>query len=264
MANNLKMEVILQAIDRATRPIRAVTQGSVGLGRALKESRDQLKQLQATQSDVSSWQRLRAISANTETALQGARDRVKELGRQMAATGAPTKQMTADMQDAIRAATTLKKHHQEQQAELQGLRNKLSAAGISTRNLVQGERELRDRIANTNQQISEQTQRMQRLAAQSKRLATARAQYDKTQQLAGSMAGAGAGAGIRGAPAGDHVVDLGRYLDHLLGDVLHDGAPNPNGRNRPIARSRSISGSSRRIGEAPWNASNPATPPPDR
>lgn len=192
MANDLRMEVILQAIDRATRPIRAVMQGSVGLGRALKESRDQLKQLQATQNDVSSWQRLRAISANTGTALQGARDRVKKLGRQMAATGAPTKQMTADMQDAIRAATTLKKQHQEQQAELQGLRSKLSAAGISTRNLVQGERELRDRIASTNQQISEQTQRMQRLAAQSKRLANARAQYDKSQQLAGSMAAGGA------------------------------------------------------------------------
>jgi len=192
MANNLKMEVILQAIDRATRPIRAVTQGSVGLGRALKESRDQLKQLQATQNDVSSWQRLRAISANTETALQGARDRVKELGRQMAATGVPTKQMATDMQAAIRAASDLKKQHQEQQAELQGLRNKLSAAGISTRNLVQGERELRDRIASTNQQISDQTQRMQRLAAQTKRLANARAQYDKSQQLAGSMAAGGA------------------------------------------------------------------------
>lgn len=192
MANDLRMEVTLQAIDRATRPIRAVMQGSVGLGRALKESRDQLKQLQATQNDVSSWQRLRAISANTETALQGARDRVKELGRQMAATGVPTKQMTADMQAAIRAASDLKKQHQGQQTELQGLRNKLSAAGISTRNLVQGERELRDRIANTNQQISEQTQRMQRLAAQSKRLANARAQYDKSQQLAGSMAAGGA------------------------------------------------------------------------
>lgn len=208
MANDLRMEVILQAIDRATRPIRAVMQGSVGLGRALKESRDQLKQLQATQNDVSSWQRLRAISANTGTALQGARDRVKELGRQMAATGAPTKQMTADMQDAIRAATTLKKQHQEQQAELQGLRSKLSAAGISTRNLVQGERELRDRIASTNQQISEQTQRMQRLAAQSKRLANARARYDKTQQLAGSMAGAGAGAAAAGAAMGVPVLSM--------------------------------------------------------
>ena len=76
MANDLKMEVILQAIDRATRPIRAITQGSVGLGRALKESRDQLKTLQEQQRDVSSWRTLRAASEQTETTLQAARDRV--------------------------------------------------------------------------------------------------------------------------------------------------------------------------------------------
>lgn len=202
MANDLKMEVILQAIDRATRPIRAVTQGSVGLGRALKDSRDQLKQLQATQNDISSWQRLRAISTNTETALQGARDKVKALNKEMAATGVPTKQMTQDLQGAIRAATALKKQHQEQQVQLQGLRNKLSAAGVSTRNLSQHERDLRQRIDQTNQTITEQGRRMQRLATQTKQLARARDQYDKSQQLAGSMAGVGAGSAAAGAAMG--------------------------------------------------------------
>ncbi len=202
MANDLKMEVILQAIDRATRPIRAVTQGSVGLGRALKDSRDQLKQLQATQNDISSWQRLRAISTNTETALQGARDKVKALNKEMAATGVPTKQMTQDLQGAIRAATALKKQHQEQQVQLQGLRNKLSAAGISTRNLSQHERDLRQRIEQTNKTITEQGRRMQRLTAQTKQLAMARSQYDKSQQLAGSMAGVGAGSAAAGAAMG--------------------------------------------------------------
>ncbi|HCL2948825.1 TPA: phage tail tape measure protein [Pseudomonas aeruginosa 059A] len=192
MANDLKMEVILQAIDRATRPIRAITQGSIGLGQALKKSRDQLKQLQATQNDVSSWQRLRAISANTETALQGARDRVKELGRQMAATGVPTRQMVDDLQAAMRAATDLKRKHQEQQAELQGLRSKLSAAGINTRNLSQHSRELKQRITETNEAIGTQTRRMQALVQQQKRMAAARAQFDKSQQLAGSMAAGGA------------------------------------------------------------------------
>lgn len=213
MANDLKMEVILQAIDRATRPIRAVTQGSIGLGRALKESREQLKSLQATQNDVSSWKKLRAISANTETALQGARDRVKALNKEMAATGVPTQQMTRDLRDAIRAATDLKRKHQEQQVQLQGLRDKLGAAGVSTRNLVQGERELRERIAQTNQTISEQGRRMQRLAAQQKQAAAARAQYDKTQQLAGSMAGTGAGAAALGAGMGLPV--LGMVKDYM-------------------------------------------------
>ncbi len=202
MANDLKMEVILQAIDRATRPIRAITQGSVGLGRALKDSRDQLKTLQAQQRDVSSWRTLRAASEQTETALQAARERVKALGRDLAATGVPTRQMTRDLKGAIREATALKKQHQEQQVQLQGLRNKLSAAGISTRNLSQHERDLRQRIEQTNKTITEQGRRMQRLTAQTKQLAMARSQYDKTQQLAGSMAGVGAGSAAAGAAMG--------------------------------------------------------------
>ena len=192
MANDLKMEVILQAIDRATRPIRAITQGSVGLGRALKDSRDQLKAMQAQQADISSWRTLRTAAGQTEQSLQQARDKVKELGRQMAATGVPTRQMQRDLQGAIREATRLKREHQEQQTQLQGLRGKLSAAGISTRNLSTHERELRGRIEQTNKSIADQTKRMQALSQQTKRLAQARAQYDKTQQLAGSMAGSGA------------------------------------------------------------------------
>ncbi|HFX2802453.1 TPA: phage tail tape measure protein [Pseudomonas aeruginosa] len=238
MANDLKMRLVLDALDRASRPIRAVSQGSVGLARTLKASRDQLKALQATQNDVSSWQRLRAISTNTETALQGARDKVKALNKEMAATGVPTKQMTRDLRDAIRAATDLKRKHQEQQAELQGLRNKLGAAGISTRNLVQGERELRERIAQTNQSISEQGRRMQRLTAQTKRLAMARAQYDKTQQLAGSMAGTGAGAAALGASAGLPVLSMAKdymsFEDAMAGVAKQvAGARDDNGNLTP-------------------------------
>lgn len=192
MANDLKMEVILQAIDRATRPIRAITQGSVGLGRALKESRDQLKTLQEQQRDVSSWRTMRVASEQTEAALQAARERVKALGKDMAATGAPTRQMTRDLKSAIRAATDLKRQHQEQQIQLQGLRSKLGAAGISTRNLSQHERDLRQRIEQTNQSITEQGRRMQRLSQQARQAAVAKAQFDKAQQVAGGMAAGGA------------------------------------------------------------------------
>ncbi|WP_252275221.1 phage tail tape measure protein [Pseudomonas subflava] len=202
------MEVILQAIDRATRPIRAITQGNIGLGQALKQSRDQLKALQAQQADIRSWSILRNATAKTATDLQAARDQVKDLGRQMAATGVPTREMVADMQAAVRAATDLKRKHQEQQAELQGLRTKLSAAGISTRDLSQHSRELKQRIQETTEAIGAQTRRMQALVQQQKRLAAARAQYDKTQALAGSMAGTGAGAAALGAGMGLPVVSM--------------------------------------------------------
>ncbi|WKL67821.1 phage tail tape measure protein [Pseudomonas qingdaonensis] len=234
MANDLKMEVILQAIDRATRPIRAITQGSVGLGRALKDSRDQLKTLQEQQRDVSSWRTLRAASEQTETALQAARDRVKALGKDLAAAGVPTRQMTRDLKGAIREATALKKQHQEQQVQLQGLRNKLGAAGISTRNLSQHERDLRQRIEQTNKTITEQGRRMQRLTAQTKQLAMARAQYDKTQQLAGSMAGVGAGSAAAGAAMGMPVLSTVQsymsFEDAMAGVAKQvEGARDDNG-----------------------------------
>ncbi|NUT85912.1 phage tail tape measure protein [Pseudomonas corrugata] len=234
MANDLKMEVILQAIDRATRPIRAITQGSVGLGRALKESRDQLKTLQEQQRDVSSWRTLRAASEQTETALQAARDRVKALGKDLAAAGAPTRQMTRDLKGAIREAAALKKQHLEQQVQLQGLRSKLGAAGISTRNLSQHERDLRQRIEQTNKTITEQGRRMQRLTAQTKQLAMARAQYDKTQQLAGSMAGVGAGSAAAGAAMGMPVLSTVQsymsFEDAMAGVAKQvEGARDDNG-----------------------------------
>lgn len=236
MANDLKMEVILQAIDRATRPIRAITQGSIGLGRALKESRDQLKTPQAQQADIRSWTILRNASAKTQTELQDARTRVKELGRQMAASGVPTRQMAEEMQSAIRAAAGLKRQHQEQQTQLQGLRTRLSAAGISTKTLSQHSKDLKARIQETNAAISAQTIRMQALVAQQKRMAAARAQFDRSQQVAGSMAAGGA-AGLGSAyaisrplqgivdafaPAEDAATQLKVAMMNSTGDVPED------------------------------------------
>ncbi|MDH0894681.1 MULTISPECIES: phage tail tape measure protein [unclassified Pseudomonas] len=234
MASDLKLQVILAGVDRLTRPLRTITQSSVGLGRELKETRDRLKQLQAQQNDVSSWRTLHAASRQTEAGLQAARDRVKSLNQEMAATGVPTRQMQRDLRGAIREAAALKREHQQQQTQLQGLRNKLDAAGISTRNLVRDERDLRQRIDQTNQQISEQGRRMQRLTAQTKRLALARAQYDKTQQLAGNMAGAGAGAAAAGTAMGMPVLaSVKSYIefeDAMLGVAKQvEGARDDNG-----------------------------------
>lgn len=248
MANDLRMEVILQAIDRATRPIRAVMQGSVGLGRALKESRDQLKsledqqrkiasfkgyqdQLQATSNDLKgaldklgAYQRAleshkgtqqalgaevnihrRAVS-NLQKALIGAkepsaqltqqyllaRDRLQQLETSYRKSQSQMRNYKEGVANTSTRVQQLNGKHQSQSEQLSSLRTKLNAAGMSTEQLANHELELAQRISSTNQSISEQTQRMQRLAAQSKRLVNARAQYDKSQQLAGSMAAGGA------------------------------------------------------------------------
>lgn len=190
--NNLRLRLILSALDKVTGPLKKMQGGSIGAARALKEARDRLKELNGQQKDVSAWRTQRTAAKQTEDALNAAQQRVRTLGEQIKATGVPTRQMSRDLKAAIREATGLKREHQQNQIQLQALRNKLNAAGISTRNLGAGERDLKVKMAATNKIISEQGRKLENLTRQTKRLAAARGQYEKTQQVAGGMAASGA------------------------------------------------------------------------
>lgn len=198
MANDLKLQVLLNAIDRASGPLKAIDKGSIGAARALKDARDRLKELNAQQKDVSAWRTQRAAAEQTETALTSARDKVRALSQQFAATGVPTKAMAKDFRTAVREAQRLKEQHQQQSEQLQALRSKLYGAGISTKDLGTHERQLREQINATNATISEQGKRLVTLNAQQKRMAVERSRLAKTQSLASDMAvngAAGLGAG---------------------------------------------------------------------
>lgn len=192
MANDLKLQVLLSTIDKATRPLKHISEGGIQTARALKEARDRLKELTSQQKDVSAWRAQRAAAEQTGAALTAARDRVKSLSQELAATDAPTRAMTRSFQSAVREATRLKQQHQQQSVQLQGLRSKLYDAGISTQNLGTHERQLREQINATNASISSQGKRMAELSAQHKRAAMARSQLEKSQRAAGNLAVNGA------------------------------------------------------------------------
>lgn len=222
MARDLNLKVNLQALDNATRPLRTIASGATSLGRALKDTRGELKGLQALQKDVSSFRNLKGAADQTGSAMQANRERVKALSRELASTATPTKALTREFQSAVRQGHALKQKHNEQQRELQGLRGKLGEAGISTRNLGQHERELRQRVEGTNKTLAQQEQRLKQLTTQQKRLGQAKAQYERTQQLAGSMAATGAGGLATGSGilyAGAKVMAPGLEFDAAMSKV---------------------------------------------
>ncbi|MEW5714564.1 phage tail tape measure protein [Pseudomonas sp. SB113] len=192
MANDLKLQVLLSTIDKATRPLKHISEGGIQTARALKDARDRLKELTSQQKDVSAWRAQRAAAEQTGASLTAARDRVKSLSQELAATDTPTRAMTRSFQAAVREATRLKQQHQQQSVQLQGLRSKLYDAGISTTNLGTHERQLREQINATNASISTQSKRMAELSAQHKRAAAARNQMEKSQRAAGNLAVNGA------------------------------------------------------------------------
>ena len=192
MANDLRLQVLLSTIDKATRPLKHISEGGIETARALKAARDRLKELTSQQKDVSAWRAQRAAAEQTGASLTAARDRVKSLSQELAATDTPTRAMTRSFQAAVREATRLKQQHQQQSEQLQGLRSKLYDAGISTKNLGTHERQLREQINATNASISTQGKRMAELSAQHKRAAAARSQMEKSQRAAGNLAVTGA------------------------------------------------------------------------
>lgn len=192
MARDLKLEVLLSAVDKITGPLRNITRGSGATAQAMKASRDQLKQLQAQQRDISSFRTLKAATQQTEAAMAASQAKVRELAQAMAATSTPTRTMAADFKRAQREAQALKQKHGEQQQQLQALRGKLAGAGISTRNLGEHERTLRQRITEATGAIDRQTASLKRATKQQELLAGAKEQYERSQGLAGSMAGSGA------------------------------------------------------------------------
>ncbi|MDD0986612.1 phage tail tape measure protein [Pseudomonas shahriarae] len=235
MANDLKLQVLLSAIDKATRPLKQINNGSLETARALKAARDRLKELNTQQKDVTAWRSQRAAVEQTNEALSAAQTKVKTLSQQFAATGVPTRAMAKDFRTAVREAQRLKQQHQQQSEQLQGLRSRLYDAGISTKNLGTNERQLREQISATNASISAQGKRMAELTAQHKRAATARSAYDKGQQFAGSAAVAGgASLGVAYAASRPVIGVVKEYVDFesaMMGVAKQvDGARDDNGK----------------------------------
>ncbi|SQC69295.1 phage tail tape measure protein, TP901 family [Pseudomonas aeruginosa] len=120
-------------------------QGSDATARALKATRERLKQLNAQQSDVRAFRTQRGALEQVSTALAAQQARVKALAQQMAAAGNPTRALTRDYNRAIREAASSSSNTCSR-ASLQQLRTRLSNAGISTPQPRQHERDLRVQI----------------------------------------------------------------------------------------------------------------------
>lgn len=192
MANDLRLRVVLDAVNKATAPLREINQSGHQTAQALKATRERLKELNAQQKDVSAWRQQHAQARQTAQALDEARAKVRQMGKDMSAVENPTKQMTAEFQAAIRATNALKQRQQEEQEALRGLHRRLGEAGISTRNLNQHNAALRQGMTQANHAIEQQEAKLKQLAATQRRAAEAKARLEKTQGRAASMAGAGA------------------------------------------------------------------------
>lgn len=235
MTDRLKLQVLLDAIDKVTSPLKRIERGSQITSAALQATRKQLKELDKQQGQINGFRERMAALKKTEMALAKATQNHAEYGKAVAANGPPTEQQAAKLAKYAAQVDNLRKKQGRQVTQLGEVRRGLDAAGISTSRLSSFERDLKNRMDATNATMKTQEARLAALNAKQKLLNEARKAYARTQGFATNAAVGGAtaaGAGAAGVvPIVKFIKDYASFEDAMLGVAKQvDGARDANGR----------------------------------
>lgn len=204
--NNLRLQVILNAVDKLTRPFRSAQASSKELAAAIQQSRASLKALDSQAARIDGFRKVRAQLEGAKSDLTAARQKVSELANAFSAASNPTKKQAKELEQAKRRASQLKDTFDGLRQSAQRQRDELSAAGISTKNLSSAQRTLRQNADETRQSLDRQQKSLKRLGEQQARMNAVREQYSRRLEVRDRIAGAGATTAAAGAAMGAPVV----------------------------------------------------------
>ncbi|WP_047258436.1 phage tail tape measure protein [Chromobacterium subtsugae] len=202
MNSKLKIEVLLAAVDKLTRPLKQAMAGNKELARAVKESRDQLKQLQATQNSIDAFRKLTKESKDTGQALQGAKQRLEDIRRQMEQAGGASLKLSREYAAAERAVDKLTLAHRKRLDAARVASGALQKEGIDTRQLSATETALAARIQETNRALGARQAKLDAVAKRQRQLNDAQQRYGRHLAIRDKVAGAGVKAAAGGAAIG--------------------------------------------------------------
>jgi len=113
-----------------------VDQATKNVGGFRKEYAELVKALEKPLRQVNAFRELETGLENTERHARAARERVRDLGNEMARTASPSKELTASYRDAVNELRRLERAEGTAQTRLAARRREMQAAGIDTRNLA--------------------------------------------------------------------------------------------------------------------------------
>ncbi|EUM93303.1 phage tail tape measure protein [Enterobacter sp. MGH 6] len=201
MSNNVRIEVLLNAVDRASRPLKAIQNASKSLAGDIRNSQTTLRDLNAQASRIDGFRKASAQLAVTGQSLNKAKQEAAALAVQFKNTETPTKAQARAMEAAKKSAADLQLKYNGLRQSVQRQRTELAQAGINTRTLSADERRLKTSISETTAQLNRQREALARVSHQQAKLSRVKERYQTGKSLAGSAAAAGA-AGVGIATAG--------------------------------------------------------------
>ncbi|MHA0689359.1 phage tail tape measure protein [Escherichia coli] len=137
MSNNVKLQVLLRAVDQASRPFKSIRTASKSLSGDIRETQKSLRELNGHASRIEGFRKTSAQLAVTGHALEKARQEAEALATQFKNTERPTRAQAKVLESAKRAAEDLQAKYnrltdsvKRQQRELAGNMASVGAAGV--------------------------------------------------------------------------------------------------------------------------------------
>ncbi|MFM5399362.1 phage tail tape measure protein [Aeromonas veronii] len=200
--STLKLQILLGAVDKLTAPLKAVTGQSRITAKDLADAKTKVRDLERQSAKLDGYKKLGAQIGVTKTQLKQAEGTFNDLQRKIADTPKPTRLMINELNKAERAFNQLKTKQGEMITRHGQLGEEMRKTGIKTGNLSEAQRRLKTDLAAANTTLDAQRTKLGQLADQQKRMNQVKANYRKTQDLRGQIAGHGAAALATGTAMG--------------------------------------------------------------
>ena len=200
--NNLRLQVVLGAVDKLTRPFKNAQAGSKELASAIRQTREQIKKLSDAGGQLKSFDQLTQSVSRTGAELDQARLRAQMMTREMSSLESPTKKQTQALEAQWRAVSRLEQKQQQETRQMAAARAELYRLGLSAGGGARETARIARETERYNRQLAEQERRLREVGERQRKLNAIKAKAEKTRELRNSLAGNGAGAMAAGVTTG--------------------------------------------------------------
>ncbi|TDY76979.1 UNVERIFIED_ORG: TP901 family phage tail tape measure protein [Pantoea allii] len=195
---NLRLQVVLGAVDKLTRPFRSARDSTRELAGTLRDTRNTLKALDAQAGRIDGFRKTRSQLAITANNLKAAREEAARLAVQFTETNKPTAAQARVLEQAKNSASQLQQSYNGLRLSVQRQREALGAAGIDTKKLSQAQRELKSQSDEARAAIDRQQLSLKKLGERQAKLSAVRERYSRSLEVRDRVAGAGAATSAAG------------------------------------------------------------------
>ncbi|NIZ11097.1 phage tail tape measure protein [Pseudooceanicola sp. HF7] len=180
----IETQLTIKAVDQYSSQLRKMSGATGRFAEGVRTEMGRLQQMRGPLKLIEDFRKQQGVVRDSGAAMEQAREKVRQLRREITATANPTAQMRREFARARDAAERLEQKHGQNRQTLRGLQKQLTTAGVNLRDLSGEQRRLTGALDQGTTAFGRQVAKMQRLAQMQDRIAEGRERMERS--LAGA------------------------------------------------------------------------------